>query len=687
MNRWPLHKAYFWETAPFFRILLPFAAGILCYYNGWVVMPGTLALAVICVAAVLFGALAITRRSDDVSTISRFVLLCIVLFSFGSGEAYYSDVHNNSQWFGHSVNKESSYLVRITDAPAEKESTWKVPVRMISSIKDGSVNAACGDAFIYLYKDRFPMLLHRGDSILVPDKWQPVKNAGNPFEFDYAAYCKLNGIDYLQYCSVNDVRLYGVNDPAAASFITRCHDYCMEQLDKYLPDSKTRGLVQAMLLGDEVNLDEDLRQSYADTGIIHIIAISGGNVAILFFVISALLWWLRHKQHLWVKYLIALPLVWLYVLMAGAAPSAIRAAIMFSLLAFAVLFQKNNNSLNQLFATGFLLLCAQPAWLFSTGFQLSFVAVLSLILFYKRIFKWWSPVNKIGRELWSVVAASIAAEVLVAPLVIYYFHTFPLLFVIANAAAYLFMSIVLVLGIAIIVLGFIAPVAAFIGTCTIWFVTVFDNIVTHLQNFNPVSFHFLLLSGPQLFILYFIIGGFALFLIQQHKGALFTGLAASCILMCLLCRAEWVCLHQQRLVIYNTGKAGCAELINGRTYTTLMADTAAQKKTAYTTKPAHINWQAWRESKAPATEIISIHGKTVLLACCNIDTAARFHVAYLFVNNEDVTDPLLLQKVFSPDLIIIGNNYGRKQKEQFVKACAVAAIPAHAIAEGAFVLE
>ena len=146
-----------------------------------------------------------------------------------------------------------------------------------------------------------------------------ITNAGNPFEFDYAAYCRRNDILYQQSCSANDIRLYAPASEVGTPFIDHAHDWCMAQLDKYIADPKTKGLIQAMILGDEVNLDEDLLQSYADTGIIHIIAISGGNVLIFFIFISALLWWIRDKKHLWIKYAIALPLVWFYVLMAGAA--------------------------------------------------------------------------------------------------------------------------------------------------------------------------------------------------------------------------------------------------------------------------------------------------------------------------------------------------------------------------------
>ncbi len=684
MKHWPLNKAHFWETAPFFRALLPFAAGILCYDRGWLAIAGTNALVIISLAFLVYMAIVITNKSSNPLT---FLLLSIIMFFSGSAISYFDDVRNNTAWFGNNTNTANVYLARITDIPSEKERSWKVPVSIESVIKDGKATKASGNAFLYLYKSNLTMLLHKGDSILVPGNWQPIKNAGNPFEFNYAANCRRNGIYYQQFCSVYNIRLYAANDPSAASFIDKGHDWCMQQLDKYITETKTKGLMQAMLLGDEVNLDEELLQSYSETGIVHIIAISGGNVAIFFIVISWLFWWLKHKKHLWVKYAIALPLVWIYVLMAGAAPSAIRAAVMFSLLAFSIMFQKNNNSLNQLLATAFVLLCAQPEWLFSLGFQLSFVAVLSLILFYKWVYKWISPANKIAALLWSVVAASIAAELLVAPLVIYYFHMFPLLFIVANVAAYLFMSLVLVLGIAIIALSFIPAVAQFIGACTVWIVTFFDKIVVWLQGFNPASFHFIMLQDVELLLVYVIITGAVLFLIKRQKAALFMSLAGACLLLTSFCNDEWISLHQHRLVIYNTTRASHIELVNGKTYTVLNTEIANHKKIAYTVKPAHTNWGAWQESNDTPSEVIDINGKTVLLLNREITNAPPFPVNYLFINYPEETDLVKLQKIFSPSLIIFGNNYSREQTDKFVKACADKNIPLHIIAnDGAFVL-
>jgi competence protein ComEC len=689
MKRWPLHKAHFWETAPFFRLLLPLAAGILCYDQLPVhSVAGVSSLTVIGVTFLLYLAMVYAKRNNSIYSVISFVLLNTFFFFSGISVSYFNDIRNNKTWFGNDVSGDNSYLARVTDAPSEKEHSWKLPVRVLNSIKDGRISRVTGNAFVYLYKDSRPMRLQKGDSLLLPGKWQAISNAGNPFEFDYTGYCRRNNVIYQQTLSENDVRLFGSADPDAAPVIEKSHDWCMLQLDRYIADAKTKGLIQAMLLGDEVNLDEELLQSYSETGIVHIIAISGGNVAIFFFVISFLLWWLKDRRHLWVKYAVALPLVWFYVLMAGAPPSAVRAAIMFSLLAFSVMLQKNNNSLNQLLSTAFLLLCAQPMWLFSVGFQLSFVAVLSLILFYAPVYKWISPSHKVTRLLWGTVAASISAEILVAPLVIYYFHTFPLLFLVANVAAYLFMSLVLVMGIAIIALSWIPVIAKLIGIVTVWIVTIFDRIVTWLQSCNPVSFHFLMLSAIELLIVYVVIANAVLFLLKKKKAALFGSLGAACLLLILFCHDEWQRLQQQRLVVYNTGKANRIELISGGRYSILATDTSANKKIEYAVKPAHINWRAWRQDSTANKETIVIGGKSILVLNREIIAGSSFPVDYLIVNYSGKIDPSVVKNTFSPKLIVVGNNYTKKQQEKLVKECAAAGIAVHSIAnDGAFVVE
>ena len=299
-----------------------------------------------------------------------------------------------------------------------------------------------------------------------------------------------------------------------------------------------------------------------------------------------------------------------------------------------------------------------------------------------------SPVHKIARLLWGCVAASIAAEVLVAPLVIYYFHTFPLLFTVANVAAYLFMSVVLVLGIAIIACSGIPVLANALGVAAVWLVTVFDKLVAWLQGYNPPSFQFLVLTGAELILSYVFISCVILFLWKQRKPAMFAGLAAACLLMASFCGNEWTRLHQKRVVVYNNGKENHVELINGTHYNALTPDTSKGSGKDYVMKNAHICWRAWCKDTTATGELLDVNGKSFLLLNEDIQSDSVFHVDYLLVNYSGAIDPTRLQHSYSPEKIIIGNNYPRSKQEQIVTDARSAGIRLHAVAlDGAFVLE
>lgn len=685
MKRWPLYNPYFWESAPFFRVLPPFMLGIVCYFQSWLpFMSGRKAFYIVSAALLIYVLIAYSKKVTLYRNAISFVSLHALLLFSGFALAWFGDDRNNYYSLSNNINISSTYLVRIADAPLEKEHSWKIPLSVVAGIDEGKVHEIHGKAYLYVYKGAAAMAFHKGDTLCVPGKWEYITNRGNPYEFDYAAYCRRNNIYYCQFCSAEDVRLFATNNSRSASITDRTHDWCMAQLNKYITDNKAKGLVQAMLIGDEVNLDEDLRQSYAETGIIHIIAISGGNVAVFFAVVAFLLRWLKNKRYLWVSYAIALPVIWFYILMAMPSPSAMRAAVGFTLFAIGIALSKNNNNLNLLFASAFVLLCIDPAWLYAVGFQLSFVAVLSILLFYGPIYDMVVPCHTIMRYLWGAVAASIAAEILIAPLVIWYFHTFPLLFIIANVAAFLFMNIVLLLGMLIITLSWVAYLPHGIGIVAETLIKYFDTVVAWLQQASPQSFHYLMLTNAELVVVYIAIAGIALFFLQKKKRALFAGLSASCILLLLLCADEWQSLHQHRLVMYNGGKANITELIKGNRHITLSAD-ASPQKTSYTLLPAYAAWHAWRQSNEQPDYIYNAGGKTALVLTQN--RQGFFPVDYLFINTPYIPDAAVLKRTFSPSMIILGSAYNMRQQQRFADEAAALHLPVHLVSErGAFIL-
>ena len=688
MKRWPLKETDFWITAPFFRLLLPLVAGIGSYYLELPLVGTRYFDFILLSVALLFFILLVgfsPKSRGRGNSVIYLAALHLLLFTAGFAVSYYCDIRNEPGWFGNDLNSRETCLAVVTEQPTDKGQSWKIPVKIIKSVKDGKICDAYGKGLVYCYKGGPPLFLQIGDTVLLPGKWQPIVNAGNPYEFDYVGYCRRNNLYFREFCTANQIRLYGTFDATTATFLDRAHTWCSAQLEAYIHDPKTSALMEAMLLGDEANLDEDLRKSWSAAGIIHIIAISGGNVGIFFLVISWCFRWVKDTRYQWLKWALALPLVWLYVIMAGMSASAIRAAVMFSFFAVSILAQRNNNGLNQLCATAFILLLFQPAWLFAIGFQLSFVAVLSLILFYEPIHGWYLPKKWITRQVWGALSASLAAEILVAPLVIYYFHSFPLLFLVANVLAYFFMGLVLVAGAVILVTASFPIVANYVGMLLAGLVRIFNDIINPMQHFSPASFRYLAIDQVELVATYAVIAGASIFFMRRKKGALFTALISACILTDALCRDEWRLLHQSRFVVYNTPKTVRAEIINGKYFSKVTSDTGDAKKEEYAVNAAHINWGAWRERNIARQELYAVGKKKVLVLDRPVNDSARFPVDYLVINYKTKLDLAKLKEVFSPECVILGNTYTARKQTRYKREGASLGIRVHAVAaDGAF---
>lgn len=684
MKRWPLKETYFWETAPFFRLLLPLIAGIALYSIAAIQHNVVIAIGVAAASVCVFTELIKNRKFTG---LIYFFSLQLALVCCGWLLSFSNDINQKPDFFGKHIGKGKYFVARITQTPAEKPRTYKLSVRVLNAVDSSRDIKVKGNAIVYVYKNEDSLTYHRGDTILISDKWEPIKSAGNPYEFNYAQYAARNNIYYQQFVPANKILLLGRAN-GNSSLIDKVHDYCMQQLATYLPDRKALGLMQAMLIGDEINLDSDTRQSYSETGIVHIIAISGSHITFFFVLISFLLSWIKNRKYHWLKYLLALPLIWFYVMMAGAAPSAVRAAVMFTILSVGFALQKQPNPLNQLFAAAFILLCVEPMWLYSTGFQLSFLAVLSLILFYNRIYHLLDLKNKLLRGAWAAISASLAAELLVAPLVIYYFHLFPLWFVIANLAAYLFMGVVLVLGILIIVFSPVGVIAKCLGAVTMFIVGLFNNLVVFFQANNPPSFSFLHITGFDLVLLYLLIAAIAIFLIYRKGYSMWIASTIVAILATSLLVQSYQAGKQKRFIVYNINHTAYIELIDGKYYTPLTNDSVKPAQFNYCVKPAHIQWHSWRQKVKIIQPQRYVIGKSTIAVLDSMPNAAISYANYVVIGYPYKLGAVeALQIACHPGELVFTSNLSRKQLATWLDACKAAKIPAHAVAnDGAFIL-
>ncbi|WP_449438588.1 ComEC/Rec2 family competence protein [Pedobacter steynii] len=150
------------------------------------------------------------------------------------------------------------------------------------------------------------------------------------------------------------------------------------------------------------------------------------------------------------KVAIIIALVWFYALLTGFSPSVLRSAIMLSVFIIAKSFNRQSNSYNIISFTAFCLLLYDPFLIWDVGFQLSFLAVLGLIYLQPKIQNWWHPKNKWINKLWEVTAMSLAAQFITYPLSVYYFHQFPIYFLISNLFIMVPIALLMYLGIIIL---------------------------------------------------------------------------------------------------------------------------------------------------------------------------------------------------------------------------------------------
>lgn len=241
--------------------------------------------------------------------------------------------------------------------------------------------------------------------------------------------------------------------------------FFLQQRERLLTHFRQQGLegeayalVAAMTLGDKSAIDRDLRQTYNVTGAAHVLALSGLHMGIIYALLSLLT--LRRRRVV-VQTLIVIAL-WAFVFIVGMPVSAVRSASMLSLYALLSLGYREKASLNALAFTAIVMLVVSPYTLFDIGFQMSYLAVLSILVWTPVMQSWLSPAlqqrYRLVRWTWGMVAVTLAAQLGVAPLIAFYFGRVSTYFLLTNFLAIPGVTIIVWLALATLFVSPLVPV-------------------------------------------------------------------------------------------------------------------------------------------------------------------------------------------------------------------------------------
>ena len=301
------------------------------------------------------------------------------------------------------------YEAMVLTTPVEKPKTMAVDILLTHS----SQKLKC-----YFYKDERSRSLQVGDGILIQSRINP------------------NNSTYVASWNWQKARV----SLADLSVIDRSRLFFLQQRSRLLRRFSSHGLkdeqyavVAAMVLGDKTGLTKQLKETYSITGASHVLALSGLHLSIIYMLLSLLL---VGGQRRALSQLLMILVIWAYAFLVGLPVSVIRSAMMLSVYALLSLGHRDRMSVNTLAFTAIIMLMVNPMSLFDVGFQLSFMAVLFILIWYPvfmgMITQPFLFSHRIVKWLWSMLAVSCAAQLGTAPLVAYYFGRFSTWFLMTN---------------------------------------------------------------------------------------------------------------------------------------------------------------------------------------------------------------------------------------------------------------
>lgn len=315
------------------------------------------------------------------------------------------------------------------------------------------VNASRTHGKLLLLQPKDAADLQPGESYLITSGLAPIPKPLNPQQFNYRDFMANRGILFQTAPSPAGIMPLNAREQAPEQRIENFREELMGKLREQHFGKEELAVIQALLLGQRRDLSPKTQENFAAAGVMHILAVSGLHVGIILLLLNSLLGFLVHLPGgRYIKTILLLLLLWAYALLAGLTPSVVRAVCMFSFVAVGMQLKRQTSVLNSLFLSLMFLLLLRPHWALEVGFQLSYLAVFSIVLLQPLLYNLYVPKYRLLKYFWSLLTVTLAAQLGVMPLSLYYFHQFPGLFFLSNLVILPFLGTILGVGILVLLL-------------------------------------------------------------------------------------------------------------------------------------------------------------------------------------------------------------------------------------------
>lgn len=445
---------------PFVRLLLPLCLGILLQHYFTVICNATaLVWCLLLFLPFFIGALRLSKIWKY-QWVYGFIMFLFLLF-YGvaitpSGKALMPFKNRGEP---------CKVLARIVEEPEVRKNSVRCIADVVNVVTPDTSDINGRKLLLYFsLTDSAATTLKYGDIIAASVRVQQIEPASNPCQFDFANYMRLKRIFYSAYVRNHSWCKVGEQPNVLIKLGLALRRKVIDIYNRHKIEGQKLAVLSALTVGYKGFLDDELKQTFSSTGAAHILAVSGLHVGIIYMLLLVLFSFLP-KRRLFRSLQLAVMLLglWGYVLITGFSPSVCRSAVMFSILAFGNSMNLRTNIFNSLAAAAFILLITEPLYLFTVSFQLSFLAVLSIVVLSSPITSVFRVDNKILKYFWGLVAVSIAAQLGTMPVTLLNFGQFPVYFILANLIAIPLAPLIIYASLLLLLLSPISSLAGIVS--------------------------------------------------------------------------------------------------------------------------------------------------------------------------------------------------------------------------------
>lgn len=582
------------------------------------------------------------------------------------------------------LGKQLIWVAELVESPSKTEKSVKSLAKLQYIQLEDSLHTIDDSKFlIYLKQDSQSLELKVGDVLIGRSYFQKIPAAKNPAQFDYSEFLANRDV-YMQTYLAKDWQKIGQSN-SLLRLAEHWRQFFLEIFKKAGLRADNYTVAAALTLGYKNDLNPNLRERFSGSGAMHILAVSGLHIGIVYLIFNWLVQFLGKAKYMRIlKSALLLLALWSYAILTGLSPSVQRAACMFSFIVLADAVGRHNNIFNSIAASAIFLLILQANLLFEVGFQLSYAAIMGIILIHPKIYPFLEFKSVFLDKVWSLMVVSLAAQMATFVFSIYYFHQFPSIFLLTNLLVIPLAFFILITAILLLLLYLLFNTTFLLGTLFDYLLSFLNFIVDLFYNLPYSHVDGIYISVLSAFLLFLAIIAF-IFYLYYYRVVYLMMFLSPILILCIFELMENKEQSEQKLfTIYALRKQFAMSVVEGKK-AVVIADLNSTDKSAGIVlehlKSIGIKKQDWLlmdRSKEWENELmyfyrtekaiyLTANGKEMIIPLKNFPSNLKLEFDYILIAKNLKDMPCLQGKTIVPESSF--NFYERKKILKELEKC------------------